>query len=279
MADEMGVGEKHRENTVARLVDSHCHIDMAQFDADRDEVVARARAAGVVEMLLVGGVDESAGHRRGLAVAERLGLPATAGVHPHEARIADEAVYDELRGLAREGRIVAIGEIGLDFHYDHSPRDAQREAFRRQIRLAREVGLPIVVHTREADGETADILEQEGAAEAGGVVHCFTGGLDLARRALDLGFLISFSGIVAFPRAEVIQQVAREVPDDRLLIETDAPFLAPPPHRGKRNEPAFVVDVARKVAALRGATAEALGSLAQRNYERLFRRAAGGRRV
>ena len=149
---------------------------------------------------------------------------------------------------------MAIGEIGLDFHYDHSPRDAQREAFRRQIRLARDVGLPIVVHTREADEETADILEQEGAAEAGGVIHCFTGGLELARRALGLGFLISFSGIVAFPRAEVIQQVAREVPEDRLLVETDAPFLAPPPHRGKRNEPAFVVDVARKVAALRGTT-------------------------
>ena len=213
-------------------------------------------------MLVVGGVDEAAGHRRALEVADRFGLPATAGVHPHEARIATEAVYDELRGLAREGRIVAIGEIGLDFHYDHSPRDVQREVFRRQIRLAREVGLPIVVHTREADGETAEILEQEGASETGGVIHCFTGGLDLARRALDLGFLISFSGIVAFPRAEVIQQVAREVPADRLLVETDAPFLAPPPHRGKRNEPAFVVDVARKVAALRGTTPEALSALA-----------------
>ena len=141
------------------LVDSHCHIDMPQFDADRDEVVARAREAGLVEMLVVGGVDEAAGHRRALAVAESFGFPATAGVHPHEARIATDAVYDELRGLAREGRIVAIGEIGLDFHYDHSPRDVQREVFRRQIRLAREVGLPIVVHTREADGETAEILD------------------------------------------------------------------------------------------------------------------------
>jgi TatD DNase family protein len=254
------------------LVDSHTHIDMPQFDGDRDAVVARAREAGVVEVLVVGGIDEGAGHRRALDVAASYGLPATAGLHPHEARIANEGVYDELRGLAREGRIVAIGEIGLDFHYDHSPRDAQREAFRRQVRLAREVGLPIVVHTREADAETVEILEGEGAAEAGGVVHCFTGGLELARRALELGFLISFSGIVAFPRAEVIQQVAREVPDDRLLIETDAPFLAPPPHRGKRNEPAFVVDVAKKVATLRGTTAEAVGSLAHRNYARLFRR-------
>jgi TatD DNase family protein len=234
--------------------------------------VARARAAGLAEMLVVGGVDEQAGHRRALGVASRYGLPASAGVHPHEARLADEQAYEELRGIAREGRLVAIGEIGLDFHYDHSPRPVQREAFRRQIRLARDVGLPVIVHTREADGDTAEILEQEGAREIGGVIHCFTGGLELARRALDLGFFISFSGIVAFPRAEVIQQVARETPEDRLLVETDAPYLAPPPHRGKRNEPAFVVEVARKVAELRGTSAKAVGEAALRNYARLFRR-------
>jgi TatD DNase family protein len=256
------------------VIDSHCHIDVAQFDGDREEVVARARDAGLVEMLVVGGVDEEEGLERALGVAERFSLPATAGVHPHEARLADEKAYDELRGLAREGRVVAIGEIGLDFHYDFSPRPTQREVFRAQVRLAREVGLPIVVHTREADEETAELLEDEGASEVGGVVHCFTGGLDLARRSLALGFCISFSGIVAFPRAEVIQQVAREVPDDRFLVETDAPFLAPPPHRGKRNEPAFVVEVARHLAALRGADLETIGALAQRNYARLFRREA-----
>ncbi len=258
------------------MIDSHCHIDLADFDEDRDEVVERARAAGLVEMLIVGGVDENKGLERALAVADGLDLPVTAGVHPHEARLADEQVYDQIRGLAGEGRIVAIGEIGLDFHYDHSPRPAQREALRRQIRLAREVGLPVIVHTREADEETAAILEEEGASEVGGVIHCFTGGKDLARRALALGFYISFSGIVAFPRSEIIQEVAREVPDDRLLVETDAPFLAPPPHRGKRNEPAFVVEVARRVAALRGVEPEAVGDLARRNYERLFRRSLGG---
>ena len=256
------------------MIDSHCHIDVAQFDHDREEVVARAREAGLGEMLLVGGVDEEDGLTRALAVAERFSLPATAGVHPHEARLADAAVYDRLSGLAREGRAVAIGEIGLDFHYDFSPRPVQREVFRRQIRLARDVGLPIVVHTREADEETADILEEEGAGEAGGVIHCFTGGLDLARRSLDLGFCISFSGIVAFPRAEVLQQVAREVPEDRLLVETDAPFLAPPPHRGKRNEPAFVVEVARQVARVRGVETEVVGGFAEANYRRLFRRPA-----
>ena len=255
------------------MIDSHCHIDMPQFDADRDEVVARAREAGLVEMLVVGEVDEGEALRRSLRVAEVYGLPATAGVHPHQARLADEHTYDEIRGLARERRVVAIGEIGLDFHYDYSPRETQREVFRRQIRLARDVGLPIVVHTREADDETAAILEEEAARETGGVIHCFTGGLDLARRSLDLGLLISFSGILAFPRSEVIQAVAREVPEDRLLVETDAPFLAPPPHRGKRNEPAFVVEVARKLAALRGVSEQGLAEAAQRNYARLFRRA------
>lgn len=253
------------------MVDSHCHIDMPEFDADREAVIARALAAGVETMLVVGGVDKDQGHLRALRVAEAAGLPASAGVHPHEARVAAEAIFDDLQGLAREGRIVAIGECGLDFHYDHSPRPVQREVFRRQVRLAREVGLPLIVHTREADAETAVILEEEGAAEAGGVVHCFTGGTELAQRALALGFCISFSGIVAFPRAAVIQEVARAIPSDRLLVETDAPFLAPPPHRGKRNEPAFVVDVVRKVAALRGEGLEQVGRTAAANFRRLFR--------
>jgi TatD DNase family protein len=254
------------------IADSHCHIDMPQFDADRDEVVGRARAAGVKTLLLVGGMDEEQGHRRALRVAEGLGQPCSAGIHPHEAKLASEAHYDELRGLARENRIVAIGEIGLDFHYDHSARDAQREVFRRQVRLAREVGLPVIIHTREADDETAALLEDEGARECGGVIHCFTGGAALAGRALALGFFVSFSGIVAFPRAEGIQAVARTVPLDRLLVETDAPFLAPPPHRGKRNEPAFVVEVARKVAALRGVTAQEIGLAARANLARFLRR-------
>ena len=254
---------------------------MPQFDADRDEVVARAREAGVEEMLLVGGVDEEQGHRRALRVAGELGLPASAGIHPHEAKLATEAVYDELRGLARDKSIVAVGEIGLDFHYDHSPRPQQREVFRRQVRLAREVGLPVIVHTREADDETAALLEEEGAGETGGVIHCFTGGHELARRALALGFYISFSGIVAFPRSEIIQEVARTMPLDRLLVETDAPFLAPPPHRGKRNEPAFVVEVARKVAAVRGVGLEQISGAAVANFARLFSRilAHGAERV
>lgn len=255
------------------IADSHNHIDMSQFDGDRAEAVARARAAGVEEMLIVGGVDAENGHRRAIAIADELGVPASAGVHPHEARVATEAIYDELGALAREGRIKALGELGLDFHYDHSPRDTQREVFRRQLRLAREVGLPVIIHTREADGETCDILEDERAGEGGGVIHCFSGGHELARRALALGFYVSFSGIMTFPRAEAIQAVAQSVPLDRLLVETDAPFLAPPPHRGRRNEPAFVVEVARKLAALRGTTLEEVGRASLENFRRLFRTA------
>jgi TatD DNase family protein len=244
---------------------------MPQFDADRADAMARARAAGVVDLLIVGGVDEEQGHRRALRVAEELKVPVSAGIHPHEAKLATEEIYGELRALALEKRIVAVGEIGLDFHYDHSPRDVQREVFRRQVRLAREVGLPVIVHTREADEETCALLEEERADECGGVIHCFTGGHELARRALALGFCISFSGIMAFPRSETIQAVAKEVPLDRLLIETDSPFLAPPPHRGKRNEPAFVVEVARKLAALRGTTLEEIGAASCDNFRRLFR--------
>ena len=253
------------------VIDSHCHIDMPQFDADRDEVVARAREAGVRSMLIVGGVDEEGGHQRALRVAQSLGFPCSAGVHPHEARLYTEDIDGELRGLARDRLIVAIGEIGLDFHYDHSPRDVQREVFRRQLRLARDVGLPVIIHTREADEDTVAILEHEEAEEIGGVIHCFTGSRELAERALVLGFCISFSGIVAFPRAENIQAVARTMPLDRLLIETDSPFLAPPPHRGKRNEPAFVVEVARRVAALREVNPPEIGAAALVNFKRLFR--------
>jgi TatD DNase family protein len=272
MADEKALASETADHPQLTVIDSHCHIDMPQFDADRDEAVARARAAGVETMLVVGGVDGEAGHRRAVTVAERLGLPASAGVHPHEARLATEETYHELRTLARDKRIVAIGEIGLDFHYDHSPRDVQREVFRAQVRLAREVGLPVIIHTREADDETAALLEGEKADS--GVIHCFTGGHDLARRALALGFYISFSGILAFPRSEVIQEVATTMPLDRLLVETDSPFLAPPPHRGKRNEPAFVVEVAKKVAALRGISAEEVGRAAAANFRKLFRAAS-----
>jgi TatD DNase family protein len=259
------------------LVDSHCHIDMPQFDEDRIAVLERARSAGVERLLIVGCADAEAGHRRALRVAGELGLPASAGVHPHDAKGADDTLLAEIAELGRSRAVVAIGEVGLDFYYDNSPRAEQREVFRRQVRLAREVGLPVIVHTRDADSETAEILEGEGAGEVGGVIHCFTGGEELARRALDLGFHISFSGIVTFPRAEGIREVARNMPLDRLLVETDAPFLAPVPHRGKRNEPAFVTEVLRKVAELRDLEPGELGRATVTSFDRLFGSSAPSR--
>ncbi|MBN2370737.1 MAG: TatD family hydrolase [Vicinamibacteria bacterium] len=252
------------------MIDSHCHIDSREFDADRDAVIERARAAGVETMLVVGVMDGRGGHESALNVSRRHGLPVAVGIHPHEARFADEAAYEELARLAHEKRIVAVGEIGLDYHYDHSPRDAQREAFRRQLRLAQSVGLPVIIHTREADGETITILTEENVGASGGVLHCFSGGESLARRALDLGLYISFSGIVAFPKACEIREVARWVPEDRLLIETDAPYLAPPPYRGKRNEPAFVVEVARTLAEARKETFFNIAQATTVAFQRLF---------
>ncbi|MCU0242657.1 MAG: YchF/TatD family DNA exonuclease, partial [Vicinamibacteria bacterium] len=240
----------------AHFVDSHCHIDDACFDADRSAVLARAQDAGVLTMLVMGVMDEQDGHRRALEIARTLNMPAAVGIHPHEARHATPARMEEIRDLARRRSIVAIGEIGLDYHYDHSPREIQQGMFAQQLRLAREVGLPVILHTREADEDTLAILERERPLENGGVFHCFSGDERLAERALALGYALSFSGIVAFPRASTIHRVAQTVPEDRLLIETDAPYLAPPPHRGQRNEPAYVVQVAQAIAALRGVSVE-----------------------
>jgi TatD DNase family protein len=197
---------------------------------------------------------------------------AAAGVHPHDARLFDDAAAERLRKLlAGSPRVVAWGEIGLDYHYDHSPRDVQREVFRRQLRLAREVALPVIIHSREADEDTVEILAREWAGAArGGVMHCFGGGLWMAERALELGFYISFAGNVTFKKAEPLREVARIVPPDRLLVETDCPYLAPVPHRGRRNEPAFVADTARFLAELRGTTPEELGRATSDNFSRLF---------
>ncbi len=252
------------------FADSHTHIDLAEFDSDRPALLKRAAEAGVVSMLLVAQADDSAGLDRGLTIARDCGLKVSGGLHPHEAIHWTDALGDRLRSLGSAKTLCAIGEIGLDFHYDHSPRDQQAEAFRRQIRIAREVKLPVIVHTREADDLTVAILKEEKAAEVGGVIHCFTGTQALADEALALGFHISFSGIACFPKAEPLRAVARTVPLDRFLVETDCPFLAPPPHRGKRNEPAFVVDVARRMAEVKGVPLDAFGAATVENFHRLF---------
>jgi TatD DNase family protein len=224
-------------------------------------------------ILNVGTGDPHGGNfERAVAVAERFeGVYASVGVHPHDAKLYDEAAERLIVEFVRAGRVVAVGEIGLDYHYDHSPRDVQREVFARQLRLARAEGLPAIIHSREADEETLEVLRAEYAgAERGGVMHCFGGGPALAAGALALGFYISFAGNVTFKKADALREVALTVPLDRLLVETDCPYLAPVPHRGRRNEPAYVAATARFLAGLRGVTDEELGRVTSENFSRLF---------
>lgn len=255
-------------------IDSHAHIDGPEFDADREEMITRAHAAGVRAILNVGTGDPNSGSfERAVALAEQHEWIYTAvGVHPHDARLYNEAAEQRIRKLATaSSRVIAWGEIGLDFHYDNSPREVQMQVFRQQLRLARDLRLPVIVHTREAEDETIEILRSEWAgSELPGIMHCFSGTQALADKASDLGFYISFSGIVTFKKAEDLRAVARKVALGRLLIETDCPYLTPVPHRGKRNEPAYVVEVARCLAELRGSDVEEIGKVTSENFARLF---------
>jgi TatD DNase family protein len=260
---------------MTRLVDSHAHLDMPHFDADRDAVIERARAAGVRAILTLGVDGESS--QRAVALAQHYqGVYAAVGIHPHEARQATPEVYKSLLALARErvaNRIIAWGEIGLDYHYNHSPPDVQRREFRRQIRLARELDLPVCIHSREAHDDVLTILQEEMAADVGVVMHCFSGDEAVARRCLDLGFYISFAGPVTFTNARKLPAVVPLVPDERLLIETDAPYLSPHPWRGRehRNEPARVSAIAARLAELRGISIEEVGRTALQNFRALFK--------
>jgi TatD DNase family protein len=255
------------------FVDSHAHIDGEEFDADREEVLARALEAGVRAILNVGTGDPHGGNfERAVEVAEKHeGVFAAVGVHPHDAKLYDEAAERLLLEFVRSRRVVAVGEIGLDYHYDNSPREVQREVFRRQLRLARTEELPVIIHSRDADAETLEILQAEYTATTrGGVMHCFGGGPLLAEGALGLGFYISFAGNVTFKKAEPLREVARTVPLERLLVETDCPYLAPVPHRGRRNEPAYAVETARFLAELRGVSHEDFGRITSENFSNLF---------
>ncbi|MBX3222377.1 MAG: TatD family hydrolase [Labilithrix sp.] len=256
------------------LIDTHCHLDPQYFPAGPDEALARAAAVGVRGFVVIGVGRDLAPARAAVELAKRLpeSIGAAVGVHPHDAVTLDDAAYAELAELAKEPATLAVGEIGLDYHYDHSPRDRQREVFARLVNLAREVKKPIVVHTRSAPADTLDVLEREGARDVGGIIHCFSEDRAFAERALDLGFDISFSGIVTFKSSAAIQDVARWAPIDRILVETDSPYLAPVPLRGKPCEPAFVVHTARRVAELRGVPFEALCEATSENAERRFRR-------
>jgi TatD DNase family protein len=255
------------------MIDSHAHIEGARFDADREDVVERARASGVDLILTVGQFEgDGRGLDASLALAEQYPFVYTSvGLHPHDARDFTPALGERLLALARHPKVVAWGECGLDYYYDNSPRDEQRAAFRAQLALARAADKPVIVHSRDAADETLEILAEElEGYDRGCVFHCFTYDEVIARRAVELGFYVSFSGIVTFKTAEQVQRAAAAVPDDRFLVETDCPFLAPIPHRGKRNEPAFVRFVAREVARLRGVGVEEVDRLTTENFERLF---------
>ena len=252
------------------LIDSHCHIDDARYDADRDAMIQRAQAAGIGHFVTIGcDLDTS---RAAVALAQQHPfISATVGVHPHEVKRIEPNWYDELRTLAKSGRVVAYGESGLDYHYDHSPRDVQRARFREQVCLARELKLPIVIHTREAQEDTIAILKEEKAGDVGGVFHCFSGDAWLAKDALDLGFYLSFSGVITFQNATMLRDIVKTVPLDRIMIETDAPYLTPVPNRGKRNEPAYVRHVADKIAELHGLSVQKVEDATTQNTKRLFR--------
>jgi TatD DNase family protein len=255
------------------LIDSHCHLDHEQFNADRTAVIDRALEAGVGKMLAIGTGDGPPDLEAGIRMADlHPAIYATVGVHPHEASKAGAETYKNLAELLRHPKVLALGEIGLDYHYDFSPRETQRDAFVEQMRVAADAGKPIVIHTREAWQDTLELIAKHWSPTGlPGIMHCFSGTPKEAERCVELGFYLSFGGIVTFPKASDLQEAARTAPADRILVETDAPYLAPAPRRGKRNEPAFVVETARKVAALRGATPEAIAKTTSENFKRVCR--------
>ena len=252
------------------LVDSHCHLDFPDFPAEREAIIARARSAGVEAMLTIcTRLDEFEGVR---AIAEADDdIWCSVGVHPHEAKDHSNLVAQDLAALAAHPKVIGIGETGLDFHYDLSPRDIQEHVFRTHVATSRQTGLPLIIHAREADDEVAQILDEEKPPP--GVMHCFSSGRALAEAALALGFYISISGIVTFRNAQELRAIVRDLPLDRLLVETDAPYLAPVPYRGRRNEPAFVAATAAAVATLKGIEPQHLAELTSANFFRLFGKA------
>jgi len=255
------------------LFDTHCHLDDPRLLEELDAVLDRAHQAGVRRITTIGCANDVGSAMSAVEIARRHPdrISATVGVHPHDARHLDDEICDAIREAGSDPSVVAIGETGLDFHYDHSPHPAQTEAFRRQIAIAKEVRKPLVIHTRSAPKETLQILREERAKDVGGIIHCFSEDAPFAAAALDLGFVSSFSGIVTFKKAVAVQEAALKQPADALLVETDAPYLAPMPKRGKRNEPAYVAYTAARVAELRGEDPEALAHTTYENALRIFR--------
>jgi TatD DNase family protein len=266
------------------FIDSHAHLEMEQFNDDREEVIARAREAGIETIVAIGSGTGPGSLDCGIQLADQYDFVyATIGIHPHEAKLATDKDFEELAQLAKRPKVIAWGEIGLDYFYDHSPRDVQESVFLTQLELAKAAKLPIVIHCRPSqDSENAwddclKLLDRHWASQGlGGILHCFTGRWEHAKRAMDMGFMISFAGNITFPKAQLIRDAAKEVPLDRILIETDSPFLAPIPHRGKRNEPAFVKETARRLAELRSSPVDEIGMRTSENFLRFFSLTANG---
>jgi TatD DNase family protein len=254
------------------LIDSHCHLDSKEFDADREEVIQRALDAGVEQMIAIGTGNGPPDLEAGIRMAEKYpAFLATVGIHPHDAGKVGRQDFDNLSSLLGHPKVVAVGEIGLDYHYDFAPRETQKTVFIEQMAISARMRKPIVIHTREAWDDTLDLIERYWTPHGiGGIMHCFSGAPDAAKRAIDLGFYLSFGGIVTFPKALDVQESAKQAPRDRILIETDSPYLAPVPKRGKRNEPALMVHTARKLAELRGESFEEVSLRTSENLRRLL---------
>jgi TatD DNase family protein len=253
------------------LIDSHAHIQGKEYAGEAEAVISRAREAGVEKIIVVGGAGNLSSNQAAVALADSYGnLYATVGMHPHDAKDVGEEELKELKALAARPKVIAVGETGLDFYYNHSPHNIQRDIFTRFIHMARETGLPLVVHERDAHKDVAELLRGEGLGKISGVIHCFTGDYEAARSYLDLGFYLSFTGIITFKNAQPLREVVRKVPLERMFVETDSPYLTPVPHRGKRNEPAYVRFVAETVAQLKALTLQEVARVTTANVRVLF---------
>ena len=255
-----------------KIIDSHAHLEFPQFDEDRNAMLERTRAAGVETLLAIGSGTGPERLNAAIPFAEQHDwIYATVGIHPHEAKLATEEHFEKLDELAKHPRVIAWGEMGLDYYYDHSPRDVQQQVFRRQLGQARAAKLPIIIHCRDAWPDCLELIERDWRSSGlGGIFHCFTGTLEEARRGLDMGFMISFAGNVTYPKMQHLRDVARELPLDRLLTETDSPFLPPQGWRGKRNEPAHVVEVAKALATVRDLAHDEMAAITAQNFRRFF---------
>ena len=259
----------------SKLIDTHAHLDDPKFDNDRGDVIKRAIDAGIEYIITVGTWHPPQAEEKGLEhVTELAGeydlIYTALGVHPHDAKDANDDAFDEIKKLSTHPKVIAMGETGLDYYYEHTPKDIQKSVFRKHIQIARELNLPLTIHTREAHNDTLEILVEEGVGDIGGVLHCFSGSYEMAKKCLDMGLYLSFTGVVTFPKATNIHEIVKKIPMERMLVETDCPYLAPEPYRGKRNEPAFIMETAKRIAEIKGVSFDDVARITTLNAKELF---------